>query len=310
MRTLTGVVTIVAFALAGLLFACEDDVTPTPILVEVTVTPLPTAYPTYTPAPTYTPYPTYTPVPTSTATAVLTKTPKVTPQSTYTPLPTHTPYPTTTPQSTYTPLPTHTPYPTTTPQSTYTPLPTYTPYPTTTPQSTYTPLPTYTPYPTATPTNTATPTATSTPTPTPMPLPAFTEDGIEIWGAEAMFSLLLRYNDDPAGVLRQYEGQRLAIRGALSSRHSNSVNLYWRYGTPIERNFSVECRNSDPDVYMLARLDELIKSDSYDNRSIVTVTGTVRQYYGNRDAIDTRDGGLSITVYLGDDCVVSNIVSP
>ena len=71
MRILTGAVALAGFALAGLLFACEDDTTPTPtqtpVLVKVTATPLPTPYPTYTPAPTY------TPVPTATAMAVPTR---------------------------------------------------------------------------------------------------------------------------------------------------------------------------------------------------------------------------------------------
>ena len=61
---------------------------------------------------------------------------------------------------------------------------------------------------------------------------------------------------------------------------------------------------------MLARLDALIKSESYDNRSIVTVTGTVKQHFINASAMDTLNGGLSFLVYLGDDCVVINIVSP
>ena len=85
---------------------------PSPIWVKVTVTPLPTPYPTYTPLPTYTPMPTHTPYPT------------------YTPMPTHTPYPT------YTPMPTHTPYPTYTPMptATATPAPTATPTPTAIPE--------------------------------------------------------------------------------------------------------------------------------------------------------------------------------
>ena len=215
---------------------------------------------------------------------------------------TRTPEPAQMPLTEYTPFPTYTPYPTHTPSATYTPFPTYTPYPTHVPSATYTPAPTYTPLPTYTPIPTNTPTPAPTSTPTPMPRTVI--NGVEVWNEADLFALLERFNEDPAGVLLQYTGKLVAVRGLLSSRYGNVIDTYWRYGTPIERGFSVECRNARPDVELLAQIDNLLKSDV---DHYVTLLGTVKRHFGNRTAIDSSDGGLSFVMYLGDDCTAHDI---
>ncbi len=162
MRTV-GIVALISV----LLFACEDEgptptttEPPTPIWVEITVTPMPTLTPTNTPTPMAIPTPSSTPTPTNTPI----------PTTTPTPLPTLTP--------TNTPTPTAIPTPSSTPTPTNTPIPTATPTPSSTPTPTNTPIPTATPAPSPTlaPTNTPIPTATLTSTPEPKPSAVNTGD--------------------------------------------------------------------------------------------------------------------------------------
>ena len=207
-----------------------------------------------------------------------------------------TPEPAQTHLATRAPLPTYTPYPTYTPSATYTPAPTYTLLPTHPPAPTYAPLPTYTPIPTNTP--------TPAPTLPPTPVARTVINGVEVWNEADLFALLERFNEDPDRVLLEYTGELVAVRGRLSSRDNNIIRTYWRFGTPIERNFSVYCRNEKPDIDLLAQIDHLLKSDA---DHYVTLLGTVTRYYLNRTPIDSRDGGLSFSMYLGDDCTVHDI---
>ena len=200
-------------------------------------------------------------------------TPTTTPEPTLIALATLTPYPTYTPYPTHTALPTQPPAPTYTPLPTQLPAPTYTPLPTQLPAPTYTPLPTYTPIPTKGP--------TPAPTSTPSPVPRTVINGVEVWNEADLFALLERFNEDPNGVLLQYTGELVAVRGLLSSRQDNIISTYWRYGTPIERSFSVHCRNLKPVIDLLAQIDNLLKSDE---DHYVTLSGTVTRYYLNRDS--------------------------
>jgi hypothetical protein len=136
-----------------------------PVIIEPSVTPLPT--------PTTTPGPTTTPTPTPSITPTISVTPTITPTNTPTVTPTITPTntvtPTITPSITPTITPTNTVTPTITPSITPTITPTETPTNTPTPTITPTETPTLTPTNTETPTPTPTVTETATPTPTPTP---------------------------------------------------------------------------------------------------------------------------------------------
>lgn len=158
-----------------------------------------------------------------------------------------------------------------------------------------------------------TPVATGVVVPTPIPTPARTAvqqpvDATGTWGKEDMLNLLLTLNSDPEGTRQQYEGKRVSIQGPFKGpwgeRYDNNVDLYWRYGEPIKRSFTVECRSDNPDLNQIARLDAMKESNP-----LITVEGGIQKHYLNRRALSVRNGGLSFTVYLSD-CRVTSIGDP
>lgn len=158
-----------------------------------------------------------------------------------------------------------------------------------------------------------TPVAAGVVVPTPIPTPARDAvqqpiDTTNTLGKEDMLNLLLTLNSDPEGTRQKYEGKRVSIQGPFKGpwgeRYDNNVELYWRYGEPIRRSFTVECRSDNPDLNQIVRLDAM-----KENKPLITVEGVIQRHYFNRKALDTRNGGLTFTVYLSE-CRVTSIGAP
>ena len=159
----------------------------------------------------------------------------------------------------------------------------------------------------ATPTPTPAPVPTAivlpTATPTPVPTPAWDVIGEELkntantWRKEHLFHLLAQMVDSPL-VANQYTDKVVTIQGEYSSRRQNVLRMWWTYGEPIERTFSVSCMiTKDLDVKRLARLDALEDDDP-----LVTFKGLLKgSDYDFSQPIRVGDSGLSLSITL-DDC--------
>ena len=95
----------------------------------------------------------------------------------------------------------------------------------------------------------------------------------------------------------------MRIQGPYSSRERNHVKLWWEYahGEPLARSFLVSCTIYDPDLRLLARIDDLEEAET-----MLTVRGTIKRRFINAKALSINDGGLGLGVYL-QDCNVSAI---
>ena len=165
-----------------------------------------------------------------------------------------------------------------------------------------------------TPTPIAVPTAlpTQIPTPTPIPIPVWDaidaelRDTSKTWRKEHLFRLLLQLIKSPS-LAGQYADRIVTIQGEYSYRSQNVLRLSWKYGEPIDRNFSVTCtvEAKDIDVNQLAKLDSLQSKSS-----LITVQGLLKGVDAEWDSysqpIRVRDSGLSLSMTLND-CRVTHI---